>query len=88
MRRVLRPTAAPRAELHCALAGVRPAWSSTGEVAGRARLAMRGASALLYSLQRAGLVEVTPAGVPPRWRLTERGAAELRTLAAKVAVSK
>ena len=68
------------------LGGVTARWSSTGEVAGRA--GVQRASPVLYGLASEGLVEVTPPSFNgPRWRLTQRGAAELRDLAAKVAPS-
>lgn len=64
------------------LRGVTVHWSSTGRAGTSPR-----ASGPLYELAASGLVEVTPAGAAPRWRLTERGAAMLRDIAAASAAS-
>lgn len=72
---------------HNMLRGVTAHWSSTAEVAGRAGASPR-ASGPLYELAARGLVEVTRPGTPPRWRLTERGAAMPRDLSAASAASK
>lgn len=82
--RELRQIASPRARRLAVLGGVTERWSSTGEVVGRAGVVA--SSGVLDELAGDGLVEVTPPMKGgPRWRLTERGAAELRDLPAVVA---